>query len=161
MKSKMRIVLGLGLAFLFFSTWGLMAQDYSKVEGGNQLQFSEQKSEVASFEIDVTEGYNYLKILVKAKVTNGNLLCEILDPKGKVIREINIETSANTGNHNNFSSMMVGEMQKSIRMPEKGKWMVRLSPEKKAVAYVTVEHMLAFHPKVDVLELEQIDADLE
>jgi len=53
--------------------------------------------------------------------------------------------------------MMKGEMQKSIRMPEKGKWMVRLSPEKKAVAYVTVEHMLAFHPKVDVLELEQID----
>ena len=53
---------------------------------------------------------------------------------------------------------MKGEMQKSIRMPEKGKWMVRLSPEKKAVAYVTVEHILAFHSKVDVLELDHIIA---
>jgi hypothetical protein len=161
MKHKMRIALGLGLALLLFSPRGLMAQDYSKVEGENQLQFNEQKSKVAFFTIDVTEGYNYLKILVKAQVQEGNLLCEILDPEGKLIREINIVTSANTGKHNNFSSMMKGEMQKSIRMPEKGNWMVRLSPEKKAVAFVTVEHMLAFHPKVDVLELEQIDADLE
>ena len=161
MKSKMKIVLGLGLAIFLFCTWGLMAQDYTKVVGGNQLQFNEQKSKVAFFTIDVTEDYNYLKILVKANVHKGNLLCEILDPLGKVIRKIKIETSANTGNHDNFNSMMLGEMQKSIRMPEKGKWMVQLSPEEKAVAYVTVEHMLAFHPKVDVLELEQIDADLE
>lgn len=160
MKRKIRIVVGLGLSILLFSVWGLKAQDYSKVEGENQLQFNSEKSDVAFFTIDVVEGFNYLKILVKAQVQKGNLLCEILDPKGKVIREINIETSSNTGNHQNFSSQMKGEIQKSIRMPDKGTWKVRLSPEK-AVAYVTVEHMLAFHPKADVLELEQIDADLK
>ena len=147
------------LACVFFSG-ALMAQDYSKVEKQGQLQFGENKSEVASFTIDVTKGFNYLKIFVEAEIQSGDLHCEILDPKGKVIREINLESTVNTGNHQNFNSQMKGEMQKAIRLPEKGKWEIRLTPTK-AVAFVRVEHMLAFHPKVDVLELEQIEADLE
>ena len=161
MKSKMRIVFGLGFILLSVCTCGLISQDYIKVKGENQLQFDAQKTKVASFPIDVTEGYNYLKILVEAQVQKGNLLCEIIDPQGKVIREMKIETSKNTENHPNYNSMMKGEMQKSIRMPLIGKWIVRLSPEEKAVAYVTVDHLLAFHPHVEVLELEQIDAALE
>lgn len=160
MKSKIKKVVGMGLTFLIFFTWAGMAQDFTTLKGENQLQFSPQNSKEATFNIDVTEGYNYLKIQVKAMVQKGNLLCEILDPKGKVVREIKIETSENTGNHQNYNSQMKGEMQKSFRMPDKGIWKVRLSPDK-SVAFVTVEHMLAFHPKVDVLELEQIDAELK
>ena len=120
MKNAIRTSKTFGLTFMLlvsgFFSGALMAQDYSKVEQLSRVNFDAKKSEVASLTIDVTEEYNYLKIFVETQVKSGDLLCEILDPKGKVIRAINVESSMNTAEGQPNYHLIKGELQKKLVM---------------------------------------------
>ena len=129
------------------------------MEGSKIFQFK-QESSASTALVNVTSEYNYLKIHVEGYVQVGEILCEIIDPAGEVKRTFNLISNNEVikGQNTVYSSVVKGEMEKAFRTPASGKWKVRVTP-KNAQGSLEITHVLISHPKADVLELDQIEAD--
>jgi len=158
MKNTIRKSFGT-LLILLTLTGGSFAQDYLKMEGSKIFSFKHESSASTAL-VNVTSDYNYLKIHVEGFVQTGEILCEIIDPTGEVKRTFNLicDDEVIKGQDTGYSSVVKGEMEKAFRNPASGKWKVRVTP-KNAQGQIEIIHVLISHPKADVLELYQIEAD--
>jgi len=158
MKNTIRKSFGTIFLFVALSS-GSFAQDYLKMEGSKNFKFKLESS-ASTVLVNVRSEYNYLKIRVKGYVEVGEILCEIIDPAGEVKRTFNLisDDEVNKGQNTGYSSVVKGEMEKAFRTPLSGKWEVRVTP-KNAEGMLKITHVLISHPKADVLELDQIEAE--
>ena len=158
MKNTIRKSFGTIFLFVALSS-GSFAQDYLKMEGSKNFKFKLESS-ASTVLVNVRSEYNYLKIRVKGYVEVGEILCEIIDPAGEVKRTFNLisDDEVNKGQNTGYSSVVKGEMEKAFRTPLSGKWEVRVTP-KNAEGMLKITHVLISHPKADVLELYQIEAE--
>ena len=158
MKKSIRKSFGTALLLVALVS-GSFAQDYYKMEGSKLFQLKQESSPSIAL-INVSEGYNYLKIHVVGIIQTGQIQCEILDPAGEVKRTFNIICSDEVikGENTGYQSDVKGEMEKAFRNPALGKWEIRVIP-KNAVGDVRIKHVLISHPKADMLELYQIEEE--
>jgi hypothetical protein len=158
MKNTIRKSFGTILLVAAFASAGF-AQDYLKMESSKNFMFKLESS-ASTVLVNVTSEYNYLKIHVEGYVEVGEILCEIIDPAGEVKRTFNLISNdeVNKGQNTGYSSIVKGEMEKAFRTPASGKWEVRVTP-KNAKGMLEITHVLIWHPKADVLELYQIEAE--
>lgn len=158
MKNTIRKSFGTIFLFVALSS-GSFAQDYLKMESSKHFIFK-QESSASTALVNVTSEYNYLKIHVEGHVQVGEILCEIIDPAGEVKRTFNLISNdeVNKGQNTGYNSIVKGEMEKAFRTPASGKWEVRVTP-KNAQGSLEITHVLISHPKADVLELYQIEAE--
>ena len=90
------------------------------------------------------------------------LKIEIFDPDGKSKGHFIIiaEGDISSGNKTIVQSEVNGEMERHYREPVSGEWKVVFTP-KNAVGLARLRTNLIFNPRVDMLEVEQIEEDTD
>jgi len=134
-------------------------QDYTEMERSKILRFENESMQV-EVEIKVSEEFNFLVIKIQGSFEKGETLIELFNPNGikKGHFTIKTETNISKGKNTNITEMVSGKLEKHYRDPLKGDWLIRISPQK-AVGYININSTLIYHPRINVLELDQIEDD--
>ncbi len=134
-------------------------QEYSKTERSRNLAFTNE-SKSAKVNINVSAEFNFMQIQIMSEFKKGEALIEILDPDDEVRGKYTIMAGGDieAGENTKVSSFVSGEMERFYRDPAKGKWKVRITP-KNATGNTLIKTTLLYHPKMDMLEIEQIKED--
>lgn len=134
-------------------------QEYIQMERSKIITLSTE-SDKSEVKIPVSDAYNYLKIKVEGQFKQGDVLIEIVDPNGVIKKDLSIKSEVNDskGNKSTTRESVNGEMEKTCRNPDKGDWLVRITP-KKGVGQIRIYSMHIFNPRTDLLELDQIEKD--
>ncbi len=166
MEKKIRII-SLMIILLMISSIGLAqeapkvnsSQGFSKLERSNSLLFKNE-SKISEVQVSISDEFNFLSLQIECTLTAGELLVEILNPKGEIKGNYTvINNSVITKGKNTESKETVnGQMDKRFRNPKVGDWIVRVKP-KNATGTVKISSNLIFHPKADYMEWEQIRRD--
>jgi len=139
----------------------LQRRDYTEMESSKTLQF-ENESKQAEVEIHVSDEFNLLLIEVHGSFEKGETLIELFDPNGikKGYFIIKTETNISKGKNTTIMEMVNGKLEKHYRDPIKGNWMIRISPIN-AVGYININSTVIYHPRMNVLEMDQIKDDIK
>ncbi len=135
------------------------SQEYSRLDREKDLYF-DNESETAEVKINVTDEYNFLMISVECFLTSGEMLLELLDPRGNKKSNFTIKTDYNvkSGKNTTVDESVRGNMEKAFRNPIKGDWIVRVKPQK-AKGHLKIHSSQIYNPRADMLEVDQIKED--
>ena len=86
----------------------------------------DQSSETQSVNIAVSEGNSQLCFGISSTLKSGDLTVEIYDPNGKDYGNFSIEGNNSASAKN--KDMVCGQINKQIKDPMKGDWVVKLLP---------------------------------
>ncbi len=166
MEKKIRII-SIMIILLVISSIGLAqeapkansSQGYSKLERSNSLLFKNE-SKISEVQVSISDEYNFLSLNIVCSLTAGELLVEVVNPKGEIKGNYTvINNSVITMGKNTESKETVnGQMEKRFRNPSIGNWIVRVKP-KNATGSAKIFSTLIHHPKADYMEWEQIRRD--
>ena len=136
-------------------------QEYIKLERSKTLQLSNESSENEII-VKVTDEYNYLRIKTEGEFTKGSILIELIDPSGNISRNFTIDAGNNDSAKVRPDRMgaVSGQMQKAFRNPDKGNWLVRITPGE-ATGNLRIYSIEIYNPRTDLIELEQIEKDTD
>lgn len=134
-------------------------QEYIKLERSKILHL-DNNSENTEVIVRVSNEYNYLRVKIQGQVHKGDILVEFIDPNGEIRRDFKIEagSAAAEGISLGDKGYVASETEKSYRNPEKGAWIVRLTPEN-STGKLRIYSLQIYNPRTDLIELEQIEAD--
>jgi len=169
MKKRNQISLVLILLMAFSST--AYSQDYyvkknskhgyAKMERSNELFFKEE-STISEVQISVTEEFNFLSLKIECRLKSGELLVEILNPKGEIKGNFTVINNnvVTKGKNTQSKETVVGHIEKQFRTPSTGNWLVRIKP-KNATGMAMILNTLVYNPRQSLLETYQIIPDTE
>jgi hypothetical protein len=160
MKTLIKITAILFVSMLAISST-CFSQEYIKMERQKHLRF-EKESETLEVKIKVTDEYNFFKVKIECTVTEGEIQLELLDPKGNLKGNFTIKTDSNlkTGKRTTVEESVRGSLEKTFRYPLIGDWIIKIKPNE-AKGDMSIGSLLYYHPKADMLEMEQIEEDLK
>lgn len=136
-------------------------QDYFKVERNSPITF-DNESDTVVFKIDCTDEYNFLSVQIESQLNQGQLMIELIDPKSNLIGNYTIITMSPSehGKMVDYKEKVQGKLEKSIREPFIGSWLVRIIPVG-ALGKTTINYTLAQNPRAHLLELNQVIQDID
>lgn len=149
------------ILFLFSLNSIVLGQEHLKLERIYSISY-DNESEPTEFEIDFTEEYNFLSVEIESDINQGELVLEFIDPKNNVIRSFTIITvpSKTKGEKTSYKENARAKLEKGIREPMVGKWLVRITP-KNAIGKTKVYSIFVKNPRVNLLEIDQIIEDTD
>ena len=118
-------------ACLFLFATLLQAQQQSQhscnaVSLNRTIQF-DGSSDQENIVIDVSKNTSKMHVSINSTVKSGYLTVELYDPKGNKKGNFSIESQVNSSQK---KEQVCGQMQKHIDDPIKGKWVIKLVPNK-------------------------------
>lgn len=117
--------------FLFLFTSVVVAQQNSQQSCNatslNRTINFDGSSDQENIAIDVSEDNKTMHVGINSTVNSGYLTVELYDPKGNKKGNFSIESQLN---NDKKKERVCGQMQKHIDDPMKGKWIVKLIPNK-------------------------------
>ena len=107
------------------------AQQYSQKQcSGTSMTRTielDDSSETEKIKIDVAEDTKNLSFNVYGLVKSGSLTVEVYDPKGNKHGNFSVESQIKASS--TAKEKVCGQMQRSIKDPVKGKWVIKLIPK--------------------------------
>lgn len=85
-------------------------------------------SSTEKIKIEVTENTNCIHLGINSIIQSGSLTIEVYDPKGN--KQGNFSVESQIGSNKQFGESVCGQIQKTIKTPLKGEWIVKLIPNK-------------------------------
>ncbi len=110
--------------FMFFSL-SMFAQQCDVVTTNRNIQL-DGSSDTEEITVEVTEDITCLSIGINSTIQSGYLTMEIYDPKGE--KQGNFSVESQLKSNAKTKELVCGQMQKQIKEPLKGKWVVKLIP---------------------------------
>ncbi|MEM7186862.1 MAG: hypothetical protein AAF466_09400 [Bacteroidota bacterium] len=94
-----------------------------------KLDNSSKKEEI---KIEVADDVKCLGIGLNSTISEGSLTVEIFDPNGDKQGNFSVESqmSSSSSSEGKNSEMVCGQLNKTIKEPMKGDWVVKLKPKK-------------------------------
>lgn len=130
MKNSVKFILGLVLVLFVTQTAFSQSKDTkacTSVNLSRNIEF-DGTSEKQEVNIAVSEGNDKLCFGISSTLQSGDLTVEIYDPNGKDYGNFSIEGQSSSSAKN--KDMVCGQMNKEIKDPIQGNWLVKLIPSK-------------------------------
>jgi len=125
MKKSIKLFACLSLImFLSFSATG---QQCDGITLNRNIQL-DGSSDTEEFKVEVSEDIESLQIAIISTIQSGYLTMEIYDPKG--VKQGNFSVESQLNSNAKKKELVCGQMQKTIKDPIKGNWVIKLIPEK-------------------------------
>ena len=112
---------------LFFLSMPLIAQECSGISLNRNIQLN-KSSDIEEIKIDVAKNTNHMNIGVNSTIRSGSLTVELFDPKGN--KQGNFSVESQISSNDQKKECVSGQMQKTIKNPMSGHWIVKLKPKK-------------------------------
>ena len=104
-------------------------KDEVKIHKSRIIDFKNEskKSEV---KVMMNEDYNFLQFRINCNLDKGNVVVEIIDPKGEKQGTCTVKSDDNVvlGENSTTQEHVTGEIIKDFRYPLNGEWIIRASP---------------------------------
>lgn len=107
---------------------GIQAQEsFQKIKLDRHYSFdSKSKSKVKEVKVEITKGYNYLKIEAKSHIVAGQLKIEIFNPKGEKKGMFDL---GDFSKEDEDLTEVSGEISKTFLGPMTGVWKIKIMPK--------------------------------
>ena len=132
MTKSIKLIAVLSL-ILFIAPFGI-AQNNNSHHNNNCSTISRNiqldgSSKIEEIKLDVAEDISCLQIAVNSTIKSGSLTMEIFDPKGDKQGNFSVESQINSSSSSNAKELVCGQLNKTIKEPMKGKWIIKLKPK--------------------------------
>lgn len=127
MKKSFQLFVYLLLSIPLLQAQQNSQQSCNAISLNRSIEF-DGSSDQENITIDVSENTNKMHISINSTVDSGYLTVELYDPKGNKKGNFSIESQLTSNNKK--KELVCGQMQKHIDDPIKGKWIVKLVPNK-------------------------------
>lgn len=118
------------LLVLTFSLIGQSQESSFNLRREIQLNNEDSREKIVS--LNVGEDTNQVLVKINCRITEGRVTINMVSPSGEKKGDFEIESQYIEGTNENVDSNEVveGTINKNLKMPEKGKWLIVIKPIK-------------------------------
>ncbi len=115
------------LSLIMFLSFSALGQQCDGITLKRNIQL-DGSSDTEEIKVEVSEDIESFQIAINSTIQSGYLTMEIYDPKGAKQGNFSVESQLNSNDKK--KELVCGQMQKIIKNPLKGNWIVKLIPKK-------------------------------
>ena len=139
------------------------AQEYTRLERSKEIYFNVESEQTESI-VSIDRENSILELRIRATLNEGTIYLEVQNPDGEKKGNFTVKSSEShnikKGKNTEIKEKVSGELSKIFRNPPSGDWIIVIKPEK-AIGMVQIQTTTIFHPKADLMEVDQIKDETE